>query len=119
MDYIVNPGVFYWIGVVESVITAAAVFLTVSTVSLIGMHIAYFVDGDLWEEEGLKRFKTVRVIAAVIFSVTFLTVIFLPSKTTLIEMTVAKYATRDNAEWTVDAIKSVVDYVVEAVKSVG
>ena len=119
MSYIINPSVFYWIGVAESIETAAAVFLAVSTVALICMYIAYFVDGEFWEEKGMKRFKTVRVFAFIIFAVSFLAVIFAPSKTTLIEMTVAKYATYDNAEWTIDAVKSLVDYIVESIKTLG
>ena len=35
----------------------------------------------------------------------------------MIEMQIARYATYENAEWTVDAIKNAVDYVVQAVKS--
>ena len=44
--------------------------------------------------------------------------IFVPSKSTMIEMMIAKYATYENADWTVESLKSVVDYIVEAFKAV-
>jgi hypothetical protein len=42
----------------------------------------------------------------------------LPSDDTLIEMMIAKQATYDNAQWTLETLKSAVDYIVNAIKSV-
>ena len=43
---------------------------------------------------------------------------FVPSKEALIEMQVARFATYENAEWTLDTVKAAVDYIVESIKSV-
>lgn len=42
--------------------------------------------------------------------------IFIPNKTTCAEMLAAKVVTWENTEWTIDQIKSVIDYVVQAMK---
>lgn len=42
--------------------------------------------------------------------------IFVPTKSTFIEMQIARYATVENAEWTVETVKSAVDYIIEAIK---
>ena len=55
------------------------------------------------------------LVATIVFG---LIVIFAPSKQTMIEMLVAKYATVDNAEWTADALKSLVDYIVQAAQAI-
>lgn len=39
------------------------------------------------------------------------------AKDALIEMMIAKQATYENATWTLDALKSAVDYVVQAIQS--
>jgi len=47
----------------------------------------------------------------------FVGVIFIPSRNTMLEMQIARYATYENAEWTVETIKSAVDYIVQAIGS--
>ncbi len=58
------------------------------------------------------------IIPAAIAIVSILMLTFLPNKETMIEMAVAKYATRDNVAWSVDQIKSIVDYIVQAMQSI-
>ena len=42
-----------------------------------------------------------------------------PSEKRLIEMQIARFATVENAEWALDAIKSATDYIVSAIKELG
>ena len=70
------------------------------------------------DERKVVRFftKALKVsIGVCIVAVLFL--VFVPSKETLIEMMIAKQATYENATWTVDALKSAVDYIVQAIQS--
>ena len=116
--YIVDPMTFYWLSVLDAL---RVVFLVVSVlggaVSVV-MPIIYCVDGSLWDEDETKRFFKMFAFVLPTFFVSVLCVVFIPSKQTMIEMLVAKFATTENAEWTVDALKSAVDYIVEAMKSV-
>lgn len=110
-EYIINPMWFYWINVVDAVRLITIIGLCLSAVGTIPLAIGVFVEED---DEYIKPLK----IAVTVLAVCLLSVVFIPSKGTLIEMQVAKYATWENAEWTVDAIKDAVDYIVNAIGSI-
>lgn len=110
--YIISPAWFYWVNVIDvvkcfAIVSAIILLLGAGLVSLM------FMD-DVFADER-KRYSKILpkiAIAGVIF---LLAAIFIPSKETLIEMQVAKYATWENAEWTADAIKDLVDYIANAI----
>ena len=126
MNYIINPSWFYWLGVVNSMrgfmLAAFIVAIIVIGVALIGIPVNVKLIQDYPSVSDDER-KTVRfftkalkvAIGVCVASVLFL--VFVPSKETLIEMMIAKQATYENATWTVDALKSAVDYVVQAIQS--
>lgn len=111
--YIINPAWFYWVDVVNAlngfvIISAIILLLGTGFVSLLFMDDVF---GD--ERERYSKILPKTAIAGVIF---LLAAIFIPSKETLIEMQIAKYATWENAEWTTDTIKDLVDYIANAIK---
>ena len=112
MTYIINPMWFYWMHVFEN----ARVFLGLVIVGCIGCAAIY---AALWVENCIsdKKLKNIETTFLIIFVLCVLLYIFLPSKEAIIEMIVAKYATVENGEMTVEAIKNLVDYIIEAVKS--
>ena len=113
MNYIINPSWFYWLNVADTL--KFVMIATVICEILLMFPIAIWFDELTLEEK--KRKRLIKA-AIVVFLVCALGAIFVPSKQTLIEMQVAKFATYENAEWTVDTIKSAVDYIVEAVNSI-
>lgn len=126
MNYIINPSWFYWLGVVNSMrgfmLVAFIVAIIIVGVSLIIIPVNVKLIQDYPsisdDERKVVRFFTRALkiaIGAGIVAGLFL--VFVPSKETLIEMMVAKQATYENATWTVDALKSAVDYVVQAIQS--
>lgn len=126
MNYIINPGWFYWLGVVHSM---RGFMLTAFIVSIIIIGVALIIipvnvkliqdDPSICDDERkVVRFFTKALKVAIgVCVVGGLFLVFVPSKETLIEMMVAKQATYENATWTVDALKSAVDYVVQAIQS--
>lgn len=62
-----------------------------------------------------KVFKPLFIVSITLIALS----IFIPSKETLLSVMVAKFATYDNTQWTADAIKSTVDYIIEAFKAIG
>ena len=126
MNYIINPSWFYWLGVVESM---RGFMLAVFIVSIVGIGAALIiipVDVKLiqdypsmcdFEKKTVQFFTKALKFAIGVCIVTVLFLVFVPSKETLIEMMIAKQATYENATWTVDALKSAVDYVVQAIQS--
>lgn len=113
--YIINPSWFYWIGVVDA-LHILCIFLLVIAVIAGGVGIGFWADA--YDDKDRKQAKLIMKIAFPVLAVSLLGVIFIPSRTTLIEMQVARYATYENAEWSVEAVKSAVEYIVEAIKAV-
>ncbi len=126
MNYIINPSWFYWLGVVNSMrgfmLAAFIVAIILIGVSLILIlwntdMIREFPNMCADERKAVIFFTKVLKIAIGVCIVAGLFLVFVPSKETLIEMMIAKQATYENATWTVDALKSAVDYVVQAIQS--
>lgn len=126
MNYIINPSWFYWLGVVESMrgfmLAAFIVSIAVIIASLV------IIPGDVRlirdfpdmcdDEKKAVQFSTKMLKVAIgVLVITGLALVFVPSKETLIEMMIAKQATYENAAWTVDAVKSAVDYIIQAIQS--
>ena len=126
MNYIINPSWFYWLGVVESMlhfmVAAFIVSIVVIVVSaiIIPMNISMirdFPDMSDDERKTVQFFTKALKIAIAVLVISGLILMFVPSKETLIEIMIAKQATYENATWTVDALKSAVDYVIQAIQS--
>ncbi len=117
MNYIIDPMWFYWINVMDSIWVISIVGIVVSVVFLIIGSIIYFENYSYDENDQDKKLGTKFLKIAIPFLIAFvLIVIFLPTKSTLIEMQIARYATVENAEWTVETVKNAVDYIIEAMK---
>ena len=126
MNYIINPSWFYWLGVVNSMrgfmLVALIVAITIIGVSLIIIPVNVKLIQDYPsicddERKAVRFFTKALKVAIGVCVASGLFLVFVPSKETLIEMMVAKQATYENATWTIDALKSAVDYVVQAIQS--
>ena len=126
MNYIINPSWFYWLGVVESMrhfmvaafIVSIVVVVASAIIIPVGMHmIREFPDMSDDERKIVQFFTKALKIASGVLAISGLVLVFVPSKETLIEMMIAKQATYENATWTLDALKSAVDYVIQAIQS--
>lgn len=126
MNYIINPSWFYWLGVVHSMhgfmLTAFIVSIIIIGVALIIIPVNVKLIRDYPsisdDERKVVRFFTKAMKVAIgVCIASGLFLVFVPSKETLIEMMIAKQATYENAAWTVDTLKSAVDYVIQAIQS--
>ena len=126
MNYIINPSWFYWLGVIESmryfmiaafIISIAAIIVTIVIVPVDMRMTREFPDISDDERKSVQFFTKVLKAAIWALVISGLILMFVPSKETLIEMMIAKQATYENATWTLDALKSAVDYVIQAIKS--
>lgn len=114
--YIINPSWFYWLKVVDNISIVLIVFAVIATAATAVGLPAYWFD-DVFDEAEEKQFRKIAKGMIVGVVILWLLVVFVPSKSTLIEMQIAKYATYENAEWTIESIKSAVDYIIDAIKS--
>ena len=117
MNYIVNPAIFYWISVLDDIRGVCIVFMILSVVGIIVLIGCYASDGWAWDDNDREMFKKCRRIVIPIFAFSLLGMVFIPDKKTMTEMLVAKFATVENANWTLENVKNAVDYIVEAMKT--
>ena len=109
--YIIDPAWFYWIGVVDYMKSLMTIVAVVSILAGGLMLLFTIIDDDN------SISKKILLKTAIAGAVCFVIAVLIPSKETLIAMQVAKYATWENANWTVDAVKEAVDYIVNALGS--
>ena len=110
MNSIINPAWFYWLNILDNISTVAIVMTILSGIGLTILVGISFVD-DMFVET-----KKPIVVLSIIFSVFLLISIFVPDKNTLLEMKAAELATKENIDFTVESIKSIVDYIINAAK---
>lgn len=127
MTYIINPMWFYWISVADKICEATcslAILLAIFSATAYIVAAAFkfnALDDDGFDREcsdyiaGTKA-QRVATVLAVLAVILFAIYTFIPSRETLIEMQIARFTTAENAEWTVNAIKSATDYIVSAIK---
>ena len=112
MTYIINPMWFYWISVIDKVGVTLQVVSFLSGITLAGcIFLAIITDYD----EIKKNLIFIIKLVVPVFVISILGIILIPTSDVLIVMQVAKFATVENAQWTLDAIKSAVDYIIQAI----
>lgn len=116
MNYIIDPAWFYWVNAIDTINTVLLAVMLISCICTIAVFIMYyFCCVDEEDYKPLKKLLNTLAIITLIFVVIY---IFCPDKKTMIEMQVARFATYENAEWTVETVKSAVDYIVQVIKSI-
>lgn len=112
MNYIINPSWFYWANVLTALNIVCYVLAIISGIILAIVIIGSTI--DLCFDD----FKKMAVICAIVFTISVLGAIFIPTEETMLKIMIAKYATKENLNITVDGIKSAVDYIVNAMKEI-
>ena len=116
MDYIINPAWFYWIEVADTIKAISIGAMVILLIASIVLAATAKIDHDFHDDDECDRKKTVLFICLVGIAVSSLVCIFTPSRNTLIEMQIAKLATKGNVELTIDKVKEIVDYIINAMK---
>ena len=122
-NYIIDPSVFYWIHTLSDLKTLAtvlAVFLIIIAGIAAWCWIYYyfeFVERECYNDKRYYIFSRRLTFALGILGILCLfAAIFLPDVQASTEMLVARTATYDNVNWTVDQVKEVIDYIVKALQ---
>ena len=110
MDYIINPWLIYWMEVAQSVVVANTIVFIISLISIILVCIKFALDEiDLGRTEAKQiRQGSLKILYPICF-ISLILGIFLPDKTTIIQMFVAKNLTYTNANKLVDRGKILKD----------
>ena len=116
MHYIINPWVFYLLGLVDSIGIACAVFLFLFGI-IFGVYATIWFFEFSEDEEyptPSQIFKKWKV--PLILSIVFL--VFTPSTDTIYKMMIASQVTTENVNTAKETIQDVADYIVDAVKEI-
>jgi len=123
-NYVINPQVFYWInvlGILQTVFAVIGGVFATAFLCLVAGWIYNAVQAKNGYEDNENYMKVCRTWAIVTGFVGFVLItasIFIPGRTTSIEMLIAKTATFDNVNWTVQQVKDMVDYIVHAINGI-
>lgn len=121
-DYIISPMWFYFVDVLRELEIALVVIALIFGIILLFFICFQLADiGNAWDESGVKAAKArlkkfVKLLSIPV--ICLVVAILIPSKDTMYEMMIAKYITHENISFSVEAVKSAVDYIVEALKAV-
>ena len=115
MRYIINPWVFYLLGVSNAVGMACVIFLAVFAIAFGSYLLIWTIEciGDEYPTptQILKKWKV-----PLILSVAFL--VFMPSTDTIYKMMIASQVTTENIDTAKETIQDVADYIIDAVKEI-
>jgi len=123
-NYVINPQVFYWINVLSILQTVIAIIGGVLVTAFICLVAGWIYNaseaknGYEDNEVYMKVCKTWAIVTGIVGFVLITASIFIPGRTTSIEILIAKTATFDNVNWSVQQVKDVVDYIVHAIKGI-
>ena len=116
-EYIIDPNVFYWMNVLGS-LKDVTLFVSIMFCIVTCVLAIFTIMCSAEQYEHTKLLFKLTVIAGIVAFVMAVISVFIPSKQTCIQMLVAKTATFENVNWTVEQIKDFIDYVCTALKGV-
>lgn len=116
MDYIINPAWFYWIEVADTTKAISIIAIVVLLIACVVLAIIAGMDRSLGDYTEAKVLLSACSKCFIFLAVSTLVCIFIPSKKTLMEMQIARLATRSNVELTIAQVKEIVDYIINAMK---
>lgn len=116
---IIDPKTIYLWNLCDGLRTLCTVFLVLSSMLAATLVVCYGIctAANSWSNETNKK-ETLKWLkrSFIIIIPMALCVVFIPSKEIIIEMTVTKYITVTNIDWTMDKIKELAEYIVGLLK---
>lgn len=124
MNYIIDPMMFYWMDILNAVEVFAFIMVMlfgITTILMIIGIIGLTCDIDGRDEQFCRSEIAMRKtllkwlpLVIILFVLSVLIDLLVPSKDTMLYMLIAHTATIENCELTIDGIKAIVDYIIEA-----
>lgn len=120
MKPLIDPKIFYWMDVCESLTILLCFFLGISVCTLIGVILFWTFSDDPWKDKEDKeklatKCKRWIISLSIISVVSTLGLIFIPSKETMYTMLIVNNLTEDNLSKGEEEVKELIDYTIEKV----
>lgn len=110
-EYIINPSWFYWLSVFQGI--KIMLLIAGASGAIIWGIITGLILGDPeWDELKKSKLYWAGWIASLLALVCW---IFAPSKDVMTQMLVARFMTHENIAYSVETIKEIADYILQAV----
>lgn len=118
MNSIINPWVFYWIGISDNVRTLLITILIVLSIGLLIALVGTMCDVDGYGSESKNVNNDVKVCIKIAIATFILAVLVcvIPDSDTCYKMLAAKMFTQDNINSATEYVTDVIDYAVDKVK---
>ena len=128
MNYIIDPAVFYWMGVSNAAKNASVAIFAMSVITVIITTVLFliarsdsttFSTDSYYYKNAVKTISICRklfIASCIAMTLSLICIVFIPGKDTLTQMLIARTATFENVDWTVSQVKEIVDYIVNAIK---
>lgn len=120
MEPIINPWLFYFIGIGDSLDTLAVTIAVIAAIVWVGLWFAVAVMinkhrtlAENMEDKNIKFCWKKGKLFMIIMIVTAIIGIAIPSKSTIVEMAVMQQVTPNNIEKGIEIVKSTTDYIFE------
>lgn len=114
MQPIINPWIFYWAEVCESIKMESVIFVILGMCLVFAFSMASIFN---WDNSDVKPRMLKYAICSTIATVFLLLIsTFIPSEKTIYKMTVASYLTEDNVAQGKEEIKELVDYIADKIE---
>lgn len=116
MHYIINPWVFYLLGVSNSIGVMCVIFLAVFAIAF-GSYLLFWIIEFVGNDEYptpiqiLKKWRVPLILATAFL-------VFMPSTDTIYKMLIASQVTTENIDTAKETIQDVADYIVDAMKEI-
>lgn len=120
MTYYINPMVFYWMSIADIVKQVSFGILIIAGTAFILITILKFCEfsNDDKEDEEYKKVKKASILLFIVTLISLILAIFVPSKKTCIEMTIANTVTQENVETSIENAKEIIDYIYDKANNV-
>ena len=113
MTYYINPLWFYFISIAENLSFLMGVLALISFGFIFIYCFFGLIDKDLSPMESLEGKRSLIII----FIISTILAIFIPSKETCEEMLIASCVTHENVDYAENEVKELVDYIFEKVEA--
>jgi len=118
-SYIIDPKWIYWINVCGAIKGISIGIASCAFITFVIALIGAISNAEYGKDDKDYRMSKVALWISIPILIIFTAAaVFIPSTKLMVEMEVARLATKENVELSLESLKSLVDYIVETIKKI-
>ena len=116
MEPIINPSLFYWAGVFDTIHIIGLCLLCVGIAGIIIMGVSFALAIEYQDKPVMNFYKKIFLILAIVILICALIVIFIPTKETIYAMCVSEVITSNNIDAITEKGEKGVKFIFEQIE---